>query len=124
RSADQGQIRRPVRCRGAVPETVAKERAGQSPPFSSSYGRGGLAAVARAEGAQAKRVEPDEALSILLVVGAAVVLEGDEVVAVKRLQRTASGHDDVALVELQPDLSLDVLLGLVDERLQHLAFGR
>src|SRR5688572_28865278 len=48
-------------------------------------------AFARGEGAEAEGVELDEALSVLLVVGAAVVLEGDEVLRVERIGRRAAG---------------------------------
>ena len=45
------------------------------------------AAVARRQRAQPQRVEADEAGGVLLVVGAAVVLEGDQRVRVERLRR-------------------------------------
>ena len=77
-----------------------------------------------AERAQPQRVEPDEALGVLLVVGALVVLEGDERRRIERVRALAAGHHHVALVELEPHLALDVLLALVDQRLQHLALGR
>src|SRR5262245_29513744 len=73
--------------------------------------------VAHAERAQAQRVELDEARRVLLVVGALVVLERDQRRRVKRLRTLAPDHRDVALVELQPHLALDVLLTLVDQRL-------
>src|SRR5690606_18361924 len=42
-------------------------------------------AVSRRQRAQPKRIQPDEPFRILLVVGATVVLEGDEIVAIERL---------------------------------------
>src|SRR4029078_13048124 len=81
-------------------------------------------AVAHGEGAQAQRVELDEAGGVLLVVGAFVVLEGDKRRRIERLSALAPDDRDIALVELQPHLALDVLLALVDRRLQHLALGR
>ena len=55
------------------------------------------------ERAQAQRVEADEALGVLLVVGALVVLERDQVVD-RATWRSAAGHDHVALVELSRTL--------------------
>ena len=74
----------------------------------------------RGQRAKPERVEADEACRVLLVIGAAVILEGDERVAVERLRALAAGDDDVALVELQAHRALDVLLAPVDGRLQHL----
>src|SRR5215472_7330920 len=44
--------------------------------------------------------------------------------AVERLRRFAADDSGEALIELQPDRTLDMLLALVDEGLQHLALGR
>src|SRR6478752_4742444 len=77
-----------------------------------------------AERAQPQRVEPDEALGVLLVVGALVVLEGDERRGIQRLPAFPAGHHHIALVEFEPHLALDVFLALVDQRLQHLALRR
>src|SRR6185437_8047358 len=78
--------------------------------------------LAYRERAQAQRVELDEAGRILLVVGALVVLEGDEILGVERIGRGAADHHRIALVELEPDRAGDELLALVDQRLEHLAF--
>src|SRR4029450_4569049 len=80
--------------------------------------------VAFAEEAQAKRVELDEASRVFLVVGAGVVLEGHDLVRVERFRRRAPNDDDIAFVELEPDLALDMLLALIDQRLKHLALWR
>src|SRR5258708_4449917 len=72
---------------------------------------------------QAKRIELDEALGIALVVDE-VLLEGDVCEAVERLRRFAPDHPHMALVELEAHRALDMLLALVDERLEHLALGR
>src|SRR3569623_167763 len=63
-----------------------------------------------AERPQPQRVEPDEAFGVLLVVGALVVLEGDQRRGVERRGARAAGHDHVALVELERHLALDQLL--------------
>src|SRR6185369_14997736 len=76
------------------------------------------------ERAQPQRIELDEALRVLLVVGALVVFEGDQRRGIKRGRALASGDDDVALVKLEPHLAFDHLLRLVDQRLQHLALRR
>src|SRR5207237_6769167 len=67
---------------------------------------------AHAKRAQSQRVEPDEALGVLLVVGALVVLEGHKRGGIQRFHAFAAGHQHVALVELEPHLALDVLLAL------------
>ena len=86
--------------------------------------RSAPALVAHRQRPQPQRVEPDEPLGVLLVVGALVVLEGDEAGRIERLGALAPGDDDVALVELEAHVALDMLLALVDQRLQHLALGR
>src|SRR5579885_1127320 len=69
---------------------------------------------------QAQRVQLDEALGVALVVDF-VLLEGDMGEAVEGLRRLAADDAHAALVELEPDRALDMLLALVDEGLQHLA---
>src|ERR1051325_11721559 len=51
---------------------------------------------------QPQSVQPDEAFGILLIVGALVILEGDQGRGIERLFALAAGHQDVALVELEP----------------------
>src|ERR1043165_5947718 len=80
--------------------------------------------VTFAEETQAECVELDEACRVLLIVGAGVVLEGDDLVGVERFRRRAPDNDDIALVKLEPDLALDMLLAFVDQRLQRPALGR
>src|SRR5579863_4664 len=80
--------------------------------------------LALAEGAQAQRVELDEARGIAMIVGDRAFLEGDEILIVQRISAFAADHDDVALVELEANPASDVLLAEIDRRLQHLALGR
>ena len=61
----------------------------------------------RGEGPQPEGVELDEALGVGLVVGAAVVLEGGDVLVEQGVVRAASDDVDVALVELEPDSAVD-----------------
>src|SRR5215216_2694878 len=77
----------------------------------------------RGKRSQAQGVEPDETGSVLLIIGAAVVLEGDEGIGIKRFRRFAAGNGNVSLIELQPHNALDVLLAPVDQGLEHLALG-
>jgi hypothetical protein len=72
--------------------------------------------------AQAQRVEPDKAFGVALVVDR-VFLEGDVTEAVEALRRPPADEVGRALVELEPHRTLDLLLALVEERLQHFAFG-
>src|SRR6516164_2374579 len=44
--------------------------------------------------------------------------------AVEALRRAPADDPDRALIELEPYCALNVLLALVDQRLQHLALGR
>src|SRR5215208_8167710 len=76
---------------------------------------------ARGKRAQAQGVQADEARSVLLVIGAAVVLKGDEGIGIKRFRRFAPSNGNVSLIELQPHNALDVLLAPVDQGLEHLA---
>src|SRR5665648_1269378 len=43
---------------------------------------------------------------------------------VERFRAGAADDDDIALIELEPDLAFDVFLALVHQRLQHLALRR
>src|SRR5258705_11661604 len=79
------------------------------------------APIPRGQRPQPERVEFDEARRILLIVGAAVVLEGDERRRIERLRALSADDDHIALVQLEPHLALDMLLRLVDQGLQHLA---
>src|SRR6185312_14316177 len=72
---------------------------------------------------QAQRVQLDEALRILLVVDL-IGLEGDIVLTIEAALGFASDHADAALEQLEAHRAADVLLALVDGRLQHLALGR
>src|SRR5262245_53198916 len=92
------------------------------PRYRSIPGRP-LAAPALQQ-AQAQGVELDEARRVALVVGSLVLLERDVREAVEALRRFSADHGGVALVELHPDRALDMLLALVDQRLQHLALRR
>src|SRR5258705_3297073 len=73
---------------------------------------------------KAQRVEADKTFGVLLVVGALVVLEGDERRGVERLRAFAAGDDDIAFVEREPHLALDMLLALIDEGLEHVTLRR
>src|SRR3712207_2531902 len=77
-----------------------------------------------ADDAQAQRVQLDEAFGVALVVGAGVVLEGNDLVRIERLWRLAADDRGQALVELEAYGAGHVLLTVVDRRLQHLALGR
>src|SRR5690606_33148328 len=73
--------------------------------------------------AQAQGVELDEAVGVALVVDA-VLLEGDDVLAVKAVRRAASEDRHGALVELHPYVAGYRLLDIVHQALQGLTFGR
>src|SRR5258707_8465435 len=73
--------------------------------------------------AQAQRLQADETLCVALVVHL-VFLEGDVRQAVEAVRRLSPDDPRQPLVELQPDPAFDLLLALVDQRLQHLALGR
>src|ERR1700726_1009655 len=70
--------------------------------------------------AQAQGVELDEAFGVALVVDG-VLLEGDVGEAVEASLRFSADDARRTLVELQSHDALDILLALVDQRLQHLA---
>ena len=93
--------------RSVPPDRIGGGRPGQDEPDQPGCQARRIAvsplALARRERAQPQRVEADEALGVLLVVGAAIVLEGHQRVRIERFRRFAAGDDDVALVELQPD---------------------
>src|SRR5690606_18750597 len=72
---------------------------------------------------QPESVQPDEAFGVLLVIGARVLLEGHVLFAVERMVRPTRDRGGAALVELHPHGAGDMVLGLVDQRLQRLAFG-
>src|ERR1700730_18677868 len=72
---------------------------------------------------QAQRIEPDEALGVALVVDR-VLLKGDVAEAVEALRRPPADNPGRSLVELEAHDPLDILLALVDQRLEHLALGR
>src|SRR3990167_1471255 len=75
--------------------------------------------------AQTQRVELDEARRILLVVGALVVLEGGDGRVEQRVGlRVAANDNHVALVQFDAHPAVHALLGVVDQRLQCLAFRR
>src|SRR5262245_62390591 len=94
-------------------------------PSVSPHGRRSILALpAPAEQAQAERAQLDEALGVLLVVGAGIVLERDHLVRVERFRARSADDDNIALVELERDLALDIFLALVDEGLQHLPLRR
>src|SRR6266404_3776247 len=81
-----------------------------------------LSSAASGGEAQAQRVEADEAFGVALVVDR-ILLEGDVAEAVEALRRPSADHPSQALVELEPHDARDILLALVDQRLQHLALG-
>ena len=59
--------------------------------------------VAPRQQPQPQRVELDEALGVVLVVGAGIVLEGDDLLGIEAVGRLAADDMDAALVELEPD---------------------
>src|SRR5438445_3696374 len=87
------------------------------------WGEGLLFPVPPRGEAQAQRVEPDEAVGVALVVDL-VFLEGDMGQAIEAVGRLPPDDPGQPLVELEADAALDLVLALVDQRLQHLAFGR
>src|ERR1700754_3283673 len=77
--------------------------------------------LALAERAQPQCVKLDEARGVAVIVGDCAFLEGDEILIVERVLALAADHGGVALVELHPHLTGDILLAEIDRRLQHLA---
>src|SRR6478672_13649296 len=82
-----------------------------------------LALVAAGGEAEAQRLQADKALGVALVVDL-VFLEGDVRQAVEAVRRLPSADARQPLIQLQPHPPFDLLLALVDRRLQHLALGR
>src|SRR5262245_64147004 len=80
-------------------------------------------AVPKCADLEPQPTEIDEALGVLLLVHA-VGFERSEIHPVERSRRTAPGHGEGALVELEPDRAGHVFLDLVDESLQRLALRR
>src|SRR6516165_7539568 len=74
--------------------------------------------------APAQRIEADESLRIVLVVGTRAVLERHEPLVVERIGAVAADHGGLALVELEAYPSGGELLAAIDRGLQHLALGR
>src|SRR5439155_12112375 len=87
------------------------------------WGEGLLFPVPPRGEAQAQCVEPDEAVGVALVVDL-VFLEGDVGQAVEAVRRLPPDNPRQPLIELEADPALDLLLALVDQRLQPLALGR
>ena len=73
---------------GPLSRRGVETKGGAEAPPSDRNGLAPGLAVARGERAQAQRVELDEAGGVLLVVGALVVLEGDQLVGIERLLRS------------------------------------
>src|SRR6056297_2244771 len=63
----------------------------------------GAARLAARQQPQPQRIQPDEALGILLVVGAGIVLEGDMRLGIEALRRLPADDGRRALVELHAD---------------------
>src|SRR5947208_9468026 len=82
-----------------------------------------LALVAAGGEAQAQCLQADKALGVALVVNL-VFLEGDVREAVEAVRRLSPDDLCGPLVQFQPHTPLDLLLALIDRRLQHLALGR
>src|SRR5215470_6041243 len=57
------------------------------------------------EGAQAQRIQADEAGSVAVVVGDRALLEGDEVLIVERIWARPPDHPGAALVQFESHLS-------------------
>src|SRR5207248_10334285 len=74
--------------------------------------------------AQTERIEPDEALRIVLMVGGGAILERHQILIVKRIGALTADHGSLALVELEPHPAGHELLAEIDRRLQHFTFRR
>jgi len=77
----------------------------------------------RRQSPQPQRLQLDETRSVLLVVGARVILERSDLVIIERVRALAPDDRDVALVELDADCPLDELLRRVDRGLERLTLG-
>src|SRR6266536_4591326 len=64
-------------------------------------------APALRQGAQAQRIEADEPLRIVLIVGGGAVLERHEILIVERIGALAADHRSLALVKLEPHPAAD-----------------
>src|SRR5438128_6306046 len=94
------------------------------PAFAGTRAKIALPALVPSRGeAQAQCVEADEAVGVALVVDL-VFLEGDVGQAVEAVGRLPPDDPRQPLVELEPNAARDLLLALVDQRLQHLALRR
>src|SRR5262249_22107505 len=74
--------------------------------------------------AQPQSVEADKTFGVTLVVADLAVLEGDEVLIVKRILAVAADQTDIALIQFQSHPAGDEFLASIDGRLQHFALGR
>src|SRR5215471_3177539 len=102
--------------RARAPERPAQRSCAENSAFQ-------LAPALR-QRAQAQRIEADESLRIVLVVGTRAVLERHEPLVVERIGAVAADHGGLALVELEAYPSGGELLAAIDRGLQHLALGR
>src|SRR5205085_9900158 len=93
------------------------------PPPHSGGGTRRLSLIPLRREAEAQCLQPDKALGVALVVNL-VFLEGDVREAVEAVRRLSPDDRRRTLIEFQPDATLDLLLALVDRRLQHLALRR
>src|SRR5262249_2390351 len=94
--------------------TTAAHPSSARPEASAAQARASRLPVAVSKGAdlEPQAAEIDEALGVLLLVHA-VGLERRKVHPIERSRRTAPGHRQRALVELEPDGAAHVLLDLV-----------
>src|SRR5947207_11839969 len=93
------------------------------PPPHSGGGTRRLSLIPLRGEAEAQCLQADKALGVALVVNL-VFLEGDVRQAVEAVRRLPPDDRRRALIEFQPHTPLDLLLALIDRRLQHLALGR
>src|SRR5215813_13511684 len=73
------------------------------------------------ERAQPERVESDKTGRVAVVIGDRPLLEGDQVLVVKRVGTFAADHDGVAFIELEPHFATDELLTAINRGLKHFA---
>src|SRR5262245_62710937 len=78
---------------------IGRQAPGLAP--SSVHSRRLTTPVALSQGPQPQRVQSDESRRVLLVVGALVVLEGDEVAGIERLIALPPRDHDIALIEFE-----------------------